>query len=328
MKPSIVVLDAHTTSPLKAGETSSAHPSWEPLASLGELVLYARTSPDEIIERASDASYVLTNKVVLDRQIIESLPSLKYIGLMSTGTNSADLAAAEEHGIVVSNVPAYSTPSVAQHTIALLLELATNLSAHANLSRSGEWSKQADFSITAGGIVELAGKNFGIVGCGEIAQATARIASALGLQILVHSRTQRATDFPCRWLDKEEFLRESDVISLHCPLTPQTKHWINRESIEQMKDEAILLNTGRGPLVDEAAVAEALQNNELGGYGADVTETEPPRSDNPILTAPRAVVTPHVAWASLESRTRLMQTMAANLQAYLNGAPQNVVHSS
>ncbi len=325
MKPKIVVLDAHTTSPLAPGETDPNHPSWEPLEELGELVLHPRTAPGEIFERATGAPIVLTNKVVLDRSILENLPAVDYIGLMSTGTNSVDLDVARERDITVTNVPAYSTPSVAQHTIALLLELATRLSSQADLSRSGKWSSQPDFSISAGPIIELAGKNFGIVGCGEIAQATARIASAIGMNILVHSRRRRETDFPCEWMDKEEFLAKSDVISLHCPLTAETEKWINAAALARIKAGTFLLNTGRGPLIDEAAVAEALHSGRLGGYGADVTATEPPSRDNPLLGAPRAVITPHVAWASTEARTRLMKTMAANLRAFLEGSPQNTV---
>lgn len=325
MKPSIVVLDALTTSPLQKGEKSSEHPSWDLLSEQGDLTLYPRTKPAEILDRASDTGILLTNKVVLERDTLEKLPDLRYIGLMSTGTNAVDLDAARDLGITVSNVPAYSTASVAQHAIALLLELAGRLSEQADLSRSGKWSRQADFSITAGPIVELDGKFFGIVGCGDIAQATARIAAAIGMKILVHSRTQKETDFPCDWLDKAEFLRRCDVISLHCPLNAETEKWIDDEALKSIKDGAILLNTGRGPLIDETAVAQALKSGKLGGYGADVMTTEPPLIENPLLTAPRTVVTPHVAWASTEARTRLMETLAKNIQAFLAGSPQNVV---
>jgi len=321
----IVVLDAYTTSPLKPGESDPAHPSWKPLEELGSLILHARTRPEEILERASGTSILLTNKVVLTRAVLEKLPDLRYVGLMSTGTNAVDLEAAEDLGITVTNVPAYSTASVAQHTIALLLELATRLSGQARLFHSGEWSAQPDFSLSAGPIVELAEKNFGIVGCGDIAQATAKIASALGMNILVHSRTRKETAFPCEWLDKEEFLKRSDVISLHCPLTAETERWINAASLQKMKSGAFLLNTGRGPLVDENAVAQSLRDGHLGGYGADVTTTEPPPAHHPLQNAPRAVVTPHVAWASTEARSRLMNTLAANLRAFLDGSPQNTV---
>ncbi|MBC2601311.1 D-2-hydroxyacid dehydrogenase [Puniceicoccus vermicola] len=325
MKPSIVVLDAYTTSPLTVDQSDSAHPSWKPLSELGSVTLYPRTKPEEILERASETSILLTNKVVLHKEILQQLPNLRYIGLMSTGTNAVDLEAARELGITVSNVPSYSTPTVAQHAIALLLELATKLSAQAELSRSGKWSNQPDFSITAGPIIELADKNFGIVGCGDIAQATARIAAALGMNILVHSRSKKKTDFACEWLEKEEFLHRADVISLHCPLTTETEKWIDSEALESMKDGAFLLNTGRGPLIDEDAVAEALQSGKLGGYGADVTSTEPPSIDNPLLKAPRTAITPHVAWASTEARTRLMATLASNISAFLAERPQNTV---
>jgi len=325
MQKRIVVLDAHTTSPLAVGESDPAHPSWDGLAALGELRLFSRTRPDEVLERAAGAPVVLTNKVVLDRERIEGLPDLRYIGLMSTGTNSVDLDAARERGIAVTNVPAYSTASVAQHTIALLLELATRLSAHADLFKSGTWAAQPDFSITAGPITELAGKTFGLVGCGEIARATARIAHALGMRILVHSRTRRSTDFPCEWVGRDQLLAEADVISLHCPLTGETRHWIDADALASVKDGAILLNTGRGPLVDESAVAEALRSGRLGGYGADVTDTEPPPTDHPLRGIPGAVVTPHVAWASREARGRLMLTLVSNLEAFLGGEAVNRV---
>tara|TARA_R100000027_G_scaffold66167_3_gene61657 strand:+ start:27382 stop:28359 length:978 start_codon:yes stop_codon:yes gene_type:complete len=325
MKPKIVVLDAYTTSPLAIGENDPSHPSWDNLAALGDLVLHERTSPSETLQRASGANLVLTNKVVLNRELIENLPELRYIGLMSTGTNAVDLEAAKERGITVCNVPAYSTASVAQHSIALLLELATRLSAQADLFQSGTWASQPDFSISAGPTMELSGKAFGIVGCGEIAQATARIANALGMRILVHSRTQRSTDFPCEWVDRQQLLSESDAISLHCPLTEETHHWIDDESLAAMKPGAFLINTGRGPLVDEEAVANALESGTLGGYGADVTATEPPPEDHPLRGIPHAVITPHVAWASREARERLMLTVVSNIQAFIDGEPRNTV---
>jgi len=325
MKPSIVVLDSFTTSPLAIGKSHPSHPSWDSLAQLGDLVLHHRTAPSQILDRIIDAPLVLTNKVVLDRDILRQLPHLRYIGLMSTGTNSADLEVASKLGITVSNVPAYSTASVAQHVIGLFLELGLHLSEHANLSRSGAWSKQPDFSITAGPIVEFAGKNFGIVGCGDIAQATARIAAAMGMRILVHSRSRKNTDFQCEWLDKEEFLSKADVISLHCPLTPKTENWIDEEALSHMKTGAFLINTSRGPVVDESAVATALLNGKLGGYGADVSAVEPPPEDHPLLQAPRSILTPHVAWASTEARDRLMKILVANAKAYLSGSPQNTV---
>ncbi|MFP4493216.1 MAG: D-2-hydroxyacid dehydrogenase [Puniceicoccaceae bacterium] len=323
MQTKIVVLDARTTSPLAVGESDPAHPSWDGLAALGELRLFGRTRPEEVLERAAGAPVVLTNKVVLDRGRIEGLPELRYIGLMSTGTNAVDLEAARERGIAVTNVPAYSTASVAQHTIALLLELATRLSAHAGLFQSGAWAAQPDFSVTAGPITELAGKTFGLVGCGEIARATGRIAHALGMRVLVHSRTRRSTDFPCGWADRDRLLAEADVISLHCPLTEETRHWIDAEALARVKPGAILLNTGRGPLVDEPAVAAALRSGRLGGYGADVTDTEPPPPDHPLRGIPGAVVTPHVAWASREARGRLMRTLVSNLEAFLAGKSAN-----
>lgn len=325
MSRKIVILDAATTSPLDLGETSPHEPNWKGLARLGNITLYPRTKPDEIADRAEGAPILLTNKVVLDATTIDALPNLKYIGLMSTGTNVVDLEAAARRGITVTNVPAYSTASVAQHAIALLLELAGRLGEQAALARDRMWSNQPDFSIHTGTLVELNGKTLGLVGCGEIAQATARIAVALGMRIRVHSRTQRETDFPCEWCGKGELLRESHAISLHCPLTKETKHWIDADALEKMRPNAFLINTGRGPLVDEAAVARALHEGTLGGYGTDVTATEPPPTDNPLLDAPRAIVTPHVAWASTEARTRLVATLEKNLEAFLNSKPIHVV---
>jgi glycerate dehydrogenase len=325
MKPKIVVLDAYTTSPQAVGESHPSHPSWDALAALGELHLYKRTQSTEVLSRAEGATVIFTNKVIINQQLIESLPHLRYIGLMSTGTNVVDLEAAKERGITVCNVPAYSTASVAQHAIALLLELATRLSAHADLFRSGSWASQPDFSMTAGPIMELSGKTFGLVGCGEIAQATARIAHALGMRILVHSRTKKSTDFPCEWVDRQHLLKEADAISLHCPLTRETHHWIDSGTLAAMKPGAFLINTGRGPLVNEEAVARALRSGQLGGYGADVTATEPPPADHPLRGVPGAVVTPHVAWASSEARGRLMHTLVSNLEAFLAGEAINQV---
>ncbi|MEM0967131.1 MAG: D-2-hydroxyacid dehydrogenase [Verrucomicrobiota bacterium] len=325
MKLPIVVLDSFTTSPLAIDETHPEHPSWHTLAALGDLTLHHRTSAEQLIERVGKSPVIFTNKVVLSAETLQALPDLRYVGLMSTGTNVIDLGVARDLGITVTNVPAYSTASVAQHTIALLLEMAGNVSAHAELAHSGKWSAQSDFSVRAGPMIELAGKKFGIVGCGDIGQATARIAVALGMEILVYSRSRRETDFPCRWMDKEEFLHSADVVSLHCPLTPETEEWINRTTLSQMKPGAFLINTGRGHLVDEQAVADALHSGHLGGYGADVTKEEPPSPNNPLFGVSGSLITPHVAWANTEARARLIATLAKNLEAFLNGNPQNVV---
>lgn len=323
MKLKIVILDACTTTEVLVGETRQGEPDWNQLAELGELTVYPRTMPDEVVARCQGAAIVLTNKVVLHREIISQLTELKYIGLMSTGTNSVDLKEASRRGIVVTNVPAYSTASVAQHTIALLLELAIRMRSQINLAVDLTWSSQPDFSIYESPILELAGKTFGIVGCGSIAQATAKIAHAMGMRLLVHSRSERSVDFPCEWVSKDEILFQSDALSLHCPLSEETEHWINTESLEKMKPSAFLINTGRGPLVDENAVAEALRNGKLAGYGADVSTVEPPSRENPILHAPNAVLTPHVAWASREARFRLVKQLEQNIQAFLKGDPIN-----
>ena len=325
MKPPLVILDGHTTTPLEVGQHDSAQPDWAALEDLTALRVYPRTQPGEIVERARDYELVLTNKVVLDRKTLRQLPDLRYIGIMSTGTNVVDLETAAEQGITVTYVPAYSTPSVAQHTIALLLEIATHLRAHADLVRTGAWSSQPDFTVSAGPVLELERKRFGMLGCGAIGQATARIAEALGMEILVHSRTVREVDFRAHWVGEEELLEQSDVLSLHCPLTEETREWVNRDRLARLREGAILLNTSRGPLVDDEAVAEALAGGRLRAYGADVLTTEPPPADHPLLHAPNALITPHVGWASREARARLISQLASNVRAYLDGDPIHTV---
>lgn len=300
--------------------------SWEPLQALGTVQVHPRTSPQQLVERARDAEILLTNKVVLDRAALEQLPQLRYIGVTATGYNVVDLAAAGERGIVVTNVPAYSTASVVQLTFALLLELTHRVGHHAQAVAAGRWTACPDFSFTDFPLVELAGKPFGIVGYGNIGRSVATVAAAFGASVLVHTRTPPGEPVAgARFVQLTELLRESDVVSLHCPLTPETTRLINRERLAVMKPGALLLNTGRGPLLDEAAVAAALASGQLGGAGLDVLDTEPPAVDNPLLRAPNCFITPHLGWATTAARSRLMSVVVASVRAFLAGTPTNVV---
>lgn len=315
----IVVLDGHTLNP---GDLS-----WAPLEALGTLRVYPRTPPAEVVPRAADAELVLTNKTVLDAATINALTRLRYIGVLATGYNVVDLDAARARGIPVTNVPGYSTPSVAQLTFALLLELTHQVGRHSEGVRAGRWSRSPDFCYWETPLLELAGRVFGIVGFGQVGRAVARLATAFEMRVLVHTRTLPAappTDL-C-FTDLDTVLRTSDVVSLHCPLTPDTRHLINRERLARMKPGAFLLNTGRGPLVDELALADALRSGHLAGAGLDVLSTEPPPSDHPLLTAPNCIITPHVGWTTRAARSRLLQQAAENLRAFLSGRPVNVVN--
>lgn len=317
-RPKIVVLDGHTMNP---GDLS-----WDALEALGDVAVHPRTSPLDVLERARDAEVLLTNKVVLDRAILGQLPGLRYVGVTATGYNVVDLAAARDRGIIVTNVPAYSTASVVQLTFALLFELTHRVGHHAEAVRSGRWTACPDFSFSDFPLIELACRRLGIVGFGNIGQAVARAASSFGMTVLAHTRTPReGAGVEARFVSLPELLRESDVVSLHCPLTPETKHLINRDRLALMKRGAFLLNTGRGPLLDEAAVATALETGQLGGAGLDVLSTEPPTTDNPLLQEPNCFITPHVGWATTAARTRLMHTVVDNIRAFLGGAPTNVV---
>ena len=311
----IVVLDGHTNNP---GDIS-----WGPIEAVGSLTVHERTPPGEIVTRAAGADVVLTNKAVVGRAEIEALPDLKYIGVLATGYNCVDTVAARERGIPVCNVPEYSTPNVVQATFALLLELTNHVGHHAQTVRAGRWSACPDFCYWDGDLVELAGLTLGIVGYGRIGQAVAAVGRAFGMKILTHRRNP-GSDPEC--VDLETLLRESDVVSLHCPLTPDTKELIDARRIGLMKPTAFLLNTARGALVNEADLAAALDAGRLAGAGLDVLTVEPPPASNPLLTAKNCIVTPHVAWATRNARRRLIEIMAANLQAFAAGTPRNVVN--
>ncbi len=315
----IVVLDGFTLNP---GDLD-----WAALRALGSLTVHDRTPPELVVERARDAEILLTNKALVGGEAVNSLPKLRYIGVLATGYNVVDVAAARARGIPVTNVPGYSTASVAQLTFALLLELTHRTGHHAQAVRDGRWAAGADFCFWDFPLVELHGQTFGVVGFGQIGRAVATLADAFGMRVLVHSRS-RPADLPARFefVDLDALLARSDVVSLHCPLTAENKGFINAARLARMKPGAFLINTGRGPLLDEQAVAEALNSGRLGGAGLDVLSVEPPRADNPLLTARNCIVTPHIAWASRAARTRLMDAVVANVRAFLDGSPRNVVN--
>ncbi|MDO4511303.1 MAG: D-2-hydroxyacid dehydrogenase [Bacteroidales bacterium] len=316
----IVVLDGYAGNP---GDLS-----WAPLEALGECTVYDRTAPDEVTARAAGAQIVLTNKVVMDRATIEALPSLRYIGVMATGYNIVDLDAARHHGVVVTNVPAYSTTSVAQMVFAHLLDITNSVQHYTREAHQGQWCKSRDFTYLNTPVIELCGKTMGIVGMGSIGAAVAKIALALGMNVLAHtSKPQEALPEGITKADLDTVFSTSDVISLHCPLTADTRGMVNAQRLAQMKRGAILINTARGPLVDEAALAEALASGHLLGAGLDVLSVETQLPSNPLLSQPTCHITPHLGWASTEARQRLMNTLVANVAAYLKGTPQNVVNA-
>ena len=314
----IVVLDGFTANP---GDLS-----WKGLEELGTVTVYDRTKPEETVARAADADIVLTNKVLISREAMMQLPQLKYIGVLATGYNVVDIEAAHERGIIVTNVPAYSTESVAQMVFAHLLTVTNRTEHYALQNRQGRWTKNPDFCYWDFPHMELAGKTFGIVGLGNIGRRVAEIALAFGMQVkALTSKSANTLPAGIEKADLEALLATADVISLHCPLTDTTRHLINRETLQRMKPSAILINTGRGPLVDDQAVASALAERQLAAFCADVLTEEPPKADNPLLKQPNAFITPHIAWATEEARSRLLQIAISNVEAFLNAKPQNVV---
>jgi len=329
MKPCIVVLDGYTLTQAVPGKPAPTdEPAWDGFESLGNLTAYDRTRPSELLGRARGAGILLTNKTPLPAEIIAKLPDLKYIGVLATGVNVVDLDAAKRAGIVVTNIPGYGGSAVAQHVFALLLELTNKVAEHdraVHAGESGGWAGCADFSFTLSPLTELAGKTLGIVGAGDIGRRVARIGHALGMNILVSSRTEREINVPARWGTLDEVFKEADVISLHCPLTDQTHHLVDARRLSLMKPSAYLINTARGPLIDEQALATTLTQSRIAGAALDVLSTEPPAADNPLLTAPRCIITPHNAWAAREARHRLMRIAADNLQAFLRGKAVNGV---
>lgn len=317
----IVVLDGHTLNP---GDLS-----WEGVAALGALEVHDRTPPDLVRERAAGAAVLVTNKTVLDADTIASLPDLRFVAVLATGYNVVDVAAARRRGIPVANVPEYGSDSVAQHTFALLLELAGRVGELAAAVGAGEWTRSPDFSFWRLPPRELRGLTLGIVGFGRIGRRVGEIGHAFGMHILATPgrRPVPPADYaPFAWADVATIFADADVVSLHCPLTADNERFVDAALLARMKPTALLLNTARGALVDEAALAVALHAGRIGGAGLDVVAVEPMRADNPLRTAPNCVITPHVAWASVAARTRLMAATVANIRAFLDGAPVNVVN--
>jgi glycerate dehydrogenase len=316
----IVVLDGHALNP---GDLR-----WEGLRAIGELQVFDRTAEDQIEARAHDAEVVLTNKTHLSAQTLRQLKKTRYIGVLATGYDPVDVQKARELGITVTNVPTYGTASVGQLTFALLLELCHHVGLHSEATRAGEWSRSPDFSFWKTPLIELAGKTLGIVGIGRIGQRVAELAVAFEMRVVASDEIKRPLPaWPgFRWYEVDELLAHSDVVSLHCPLLPQTQGIINAKSLAKMKPSAFLINTSRGPLVIEQDLAEALNSGRLAGAAVDVLSSEPPAADNPLLRAKNCIVTPHIAWATKEARTRLLEAAVGNLRAFLDGHPVNVVN--
>lgn len=316
----IVILDGFTANP---GDLS-----WDELQKLGKLEVYDRTAPEELLTRAEGAEVLLTNKVIIDAEAMSALPCLRYIGVTATGYNVVDIAEAHQRNIVVTNIPAYSTMSVAQMVMAHLLNITNQVALHSNAVKQGEWEQSPDFSFSKSPIIELDGLTMGIIGLGNIGSATARMAQSMGMKVIaISSKTkeallqigvQKAENY-------EQLFSEADVISLHCPLTSDTHHLVNQERLSLMKSTAILINTGRGPLLDEVAVAEALSTKKLYAVGIDVLSEEPPIKGSPLISAPRCYITPHIAWASKAARRRLIDIAISNVRAFVCGEPQNQV---
>ena len=315
----IVVLDGHTLNP---GDLS-----WEELKALGSCALFERSTPAEVLKRGADAQILITNKVPLGREQIQALHNLRYIGVTATGYNIIDVAAARERGIIVTNVPAYGTPSVAQHTFALLLELTQHVGSHSQSVRAGAWVRSPDWCFWEHPLVELDGLTMGIVGFGRIGRAVGELARAFGMQVII-AESPRARELPpyVSSMGLDALFDAADVVSLHCPLSDATRHLVNAARLARMKPTALLLNTSRGPLVDETALADALNAGRIAGAGLDVLSTEPPQPDNPLLTARNCIITPHQAWATRAARSRLMRVAVANVKAFLEGTAQNVVN--
>lgn len=333
-----MVLDGATlTEHLPTEPVAGTEPSWSDLASLVPLTVYPRTAPSELLERARTASILLTNKVVLGAETLRALPSLRYVGVMATGTNVVDLEAARRLGIVVTNVPSYATNSVASHVMACILGIFCRVAEHDAAVHQGDWVRCHDFTFSRGATYELSGRTLGIVGLGEIGRAVARLGQAFGMRVIAASRTPSAprcrrpefSEEPTALLVPrfalDEVFSQADIVSLHCPLTEDTRGMVNARRLALMKPDAVIVNTARGGLVEEASLAHALHEGRIGGAALDVLSTEPPSPDNPLLSAPRCLITPHRAWATKDARRRLMECVTENVRNYLAGTPRNVV---
>lgn len=314
----IVILDAHASNP---GDLS-----WEELEQYGEVTVYPRTAQQETLERMRDADIVYVNKTPITEEILADCPKLKMIGILATGYNIVDVEACRRRGIPVCNVPGYSTMAVAQMTFALLLEMTQQVGLHSGAVHGGTWERSPDFCFWQAPLTELAGKTFGIIGYGAIGQAVGRIALAFGMKLLVTARSPKTVPQGAEYVSLDRLLAESDIVSLHCPQTAENVGFMGEEALKQMKDGAVLLNTARGGLIDEAAVAAALKTGKLAFYGADVVSREPISPSNPLLGAPNCFLTPHIAWAPKQTRIRLHHIAAENLRCFLEGRAQNVVN--
>ncbi len=317
----IVILDGYTENP---GDLS-----WEGFEALGDLTVYDRTTDhSQIAVRIGDAEIILTNKTPVSREIMGACPKLKYIGLLATGYNVVDVKAAKEAGITVTNIPTYGTDAVSQYAIALLLELCHHIGEHSDCVKRGDWTKNKDWCFWNHPLIELAGKTMGIIGFGRIGQGTARIAQAMGMKVLAYDtyHNPELVSDTCTYASLDQVFASSDVITLHCPLFPETEGIINKVTISRMKDGVMIINNSRGPLIVEADLRDALNSKKVAGAAVDVVSTEPISMDNPLLDADNCIITPHIAWAPKESRQRLMEIAVKNLEAFLNGAAQNVVN--
>lgn len=313
----IVILDGGTTNP---GDVS-----WAPLETIGHVTAYDNTPAELVIERAKDADAVIMNRIVMSREVMSALPKLRFIGALATGFNTIDVAAAREKGITVCNVPLYCVETVAQQAFSLLLELCSHTAAISSTTLAGRWNDGIRMSYTTHALFELTGKTLGVFGFGNIGRTVANIGLALGMKVIVNSRTKKELPAGCTWVDFDTLFREADVVSLHCPLNDATRGIVSREVLAAMKPTALLINTARGAVLDEQALADALNSGRLAGAGLDVMTDEPPKADNPLLTTKNCIITPHIAWASRDARLRLIRIVADNLQAFLDGRPQNVV---
>lgn len=316
----IVVLDGYTENP---GDLS-----WGGFEALGTFSCYDRTPAAEAVARIGDAEIVITNKTPITRAVLEACPNMKYVGVLATGYNVVDVAAAKEHGVAVTNIPTYGTDSVAQFAFAMLLEICHHVQHHSDAVHEGRWEHNIDWCFWDYPLIELAGKTMGIIGYGRIGQATGRLAQAFGMKVLANDTYQNPAlvNENCRYVDRDELFRESDVIALHCPLFPDTEGIINRDTIAKMRDGVIILNNSRGPLIVEQDLADALESGKVAAAAVDVVSTEPIRGDNPLLSAKNCLITPHISWAPKESRERLMNIAVDNLRAFLDGKPVNVVN--
>ena len=313
----IVILDAYTVNP---GDLT-----WHPLDEIADLVIYDRTQPEQVVERCKGAEIVLTNKVILDAEVLNHLPHLTYIGVLATGYNVVDLEVATRQSITVTNIPAYSTNSVAQMVWAHILNITNRVGHYAEENKNGRWTRSKDFCYYDYTHSELAGKTIGIVGLGNTGMATARIAQAFGMNVIAYTSKDKLPE-EMKKVTLDELFKSSDIVSLHCPLTNETKELVNKERLDMMKPTAILINTSRGPVVNETDVAAALNEGKIAAFGADVVSVEPAKKGNPLLSAKNCFLTPHIAWATKEARQRLIDICIANIKAFLDDKPQNVVN--